>query len=120
MIKEQEIEEPLDFFCTKNLAPQKLLFRVCNAWLVQDMQKNAFEVMQSYGLVFGKCYNKLRLILDLTGICYKLSNFFQSDGTFDSKIKVEILAKAGQKEINEILAALKYWKPYTLNRNDKT
>ena len=71
---------------------------------MSDMQKELFFLLSEYEKNFGKCYNKLRLILDLSGIGYKVSSFFASDGSFDQKIKSEILAKAGQKVSNDIMA----------------
>jgi hypothetical protein len=74
-----------------------MLFRLNNSWILNDIQKDLFKLFEKYDENFGQCINKLRLLLDLTSVGYKLTNVFSSDGPFQAKIKSEILVKAGER-----------------------
>lgn len=47
---------------------------------MSDVTRDLLETLKNYENRFGECHNKLRLVLDLLGISYKLSFVFVSDG----------------------------------------
>jgi hypothetical protein len=100
LISDRKVVEPLDFFGQPEAA--KLLYRLNNCWLMSDVARDAFRLLDNYEQRFGECHNKLRLLLDLLSIAYKLSFVFVSDGTLQEKLKVEVLNKAGEKRADEL------------------
>lgn len=48
---------------------------------MSDVCKDIFKLLGNYEPRFGDCQNKLRLVLDLLSISYKLSFIFVSDGS---------------------------------------
>lgn len=48
---------------------------------MSDVSRDIFKFLEGYEERFGDCNNKLRLVLDLLGISYKLSFVFVSDGS---------------------------------------
>ena len=81
LITDKKISEPLDFFSTSNQDPAKLLYRLNNCYLMSDVCKHLFSLLENYEARFGDCHNKLRLLLDLLSMSYKLSFVFVSDGS---------------------------------------
>lgn len=47
---------------------------------------------------FGQCLNKLKLLLDLGAVAFKLSFVFQADGSFSERLKEDVLIKAGERK----------------------
>lgn len=58
-----------------------MLYRLNNCWLMSDVCKDLFKLLENYQERFGSCHNKLRLVLDVLSISYKLSFVFLSDGS---------------------------------------
>ena len=46
-----------------------MLMKLNNTWLMADLCKDVFRILESYETNFGECYNKLRLVLDFSTIC---------------------------------------------------
>ena len=66
-----EKDEHLNYFSTKDKEPAKLLSILNNTWLMSDICKDLFKILENYDTNFGECYNKLRLMLDFTSICFR-------------------------------------------------
>jgi hypothetical protein len=64
LVKEKDLHLPLDFFSPHPNEAGKLLLRVNNSWLMNDICSDLFKLFENYELNFGECYNKLRLMLD--------------------------------------------------------
>ena len=107
----------LDYFSTTTQEAAKLVYRLNNCWLLSDMCKDIFRLLSNYEVRFGPCHNKLRLILDLLSIAYKLSFIFVSDGSFSEKLKVEVLGPVGTARAHAICEASRLKAPYTLERH---
>jgi hypothetical protein len=73
---------------------------------------------ESYEVRFGPCKNKLRLILDLLAVSYRLSNVFVSDGSLQERLKREVLAKAGERRTREICTQRGFEGPFLLGGVD--
>ena len=54
-------------------------------------------MLENYEDRFGDCHNKLRLLLDLLSVSYKLSFVFVSDGSLHDRLRTEVIAKAGER-----------------------
>lgn len=66
-----EEDGALNYFSTKNKEPARILNILNNCWLMSDMCKDLFKILENYDTNFGECYNKLRLMLDFTTICFR-------------------------------------------------
>jgi hypothetical protein len=80
-----------------------MLFRLNNSWILSDIQKDLFKLFENYQDNFGQCTNKLRLMLDLASVSFKLTNVFTSDGPFQAKLKSDILVRNGERSTNLLL-----------------
>jgi len=117
MITEKKLSEPIDFFSSTSSDPAKLLYRLNNCHLLSDVSRDLFLLMENYEVRFGDCHNKLRLLLDLLSISYKLSFVFVSDGTLQDKLRNEVIAKAGERMTKQICERHSIHTPFTLNNN---
>eukprot|EP00347_Sterkiella_histriomuscorum_P023264 403335317 len=117
LVKEKNIEEPLNFFSSKDKEPAKLLSVVNNCWLMSDICKDLFKILENYDTNFGECYNKLRLILDFTSLCFRQSFVFISDGSFQERLKQDILIKAGERRAKLTIESEGFELPFALSTN---
>lgn len=110
----------LDYFSTSTQEPAKLIYRLNNCWLLSDICKDIFRLLSNYEVRFGPCHNKLRLILDLLSIAYKLSYIFVSDGSLSEKLRLEVLGPAGAARAQAICEKNGLEAPYTLEKKGGT
>lgn len=110
----------LDYYSTTTQEPGKLIYRLNNCWLLSDMCKDIFQLLSNYETRFGPCHNKLRLILDLLSIAYKLSYIFVSDGSLSEKLRAEVLGPAGAARAKGICESRRLEAPFTLEREGGT
>ncbi len=88
----------MDYYSQTTAEPSKLLHRLTNSWLLSDPARTLLSLLSSdYDLLFGDCQNKLRLILDLLAIAYKTSFVFVSDGALDTRLRKDVVERAGEK-----------------------
>ena len=99
-------------------ASRKLLAQVSNAWLLSDICREVFSVLEGYEVNFGPCHGKLRLMLDLGAVCHRLSFVFVSDGSFQQRLKSDVLAKAGERACLAVMNANHFEPPFALTRSD--
>ncbi len=76
-----------------------------------------FKLLGNYEERFGECHNKLRLVLDLLTVSYKLSFVFVSDGSLSEKLKADVLVPAGQARAVAISEKNGLAGPYILDRH---
>ena len=116
LIRDRQIHDltSLDFFSQTNKEPMKLLYRVTNSWLLNDLCKDLFSLLEDYDLVFGDCHNKLRLMLDFTSICFKMSFVFVSDVSFPERLRRDVLVKAGDRAAQRIMEEESFEPPFSL------
>jgi hypothetical protein len=64
---------------------------------LSDVCKDLFSLLENYEDGFGDCHNKLRLLLDLLSVSYKLSFVFVLDGSLQDRLRTEVIAKSGER-----------------------
>ncbi|CDW85886.1 UNKNOWN [Stylonychia lemnae] len=119
LIKDKQIEEPLNYFSSSNKEPAKLLSIINNCWLMSDLCKDLFKILENYDNNFGECFNKLRLILDFASICFRQSFVFVSDGSFQQRLKTEVILKAGERKALKIMDEEEFQAPFSLSRKSQ-
>ncbi len=91
LIKQKGLHEQagtsLDYYSHTSKEAAKLLYRVANSWLLSDICRDLFTLLEDFETVFGECHNKLRLILDFSSICFKTSFVFVSDSSFPERLR---------------------------------
>jgi len=68
---------------------------------------------------FGDCHNKLRLLLDLLSMSYKLSFVFVSDGSLQDRLRTDVIAKAGERMTHGLCIRNGIKGPFTLENHHK-
>ena len=118
MITEKKLSDPIDYFSPTSSDPSKLLYRLNNCHLLSDVSRDLFLLLVDtpYELRFGDCHNKLRLLLDLLSISYKLSFVFVSDGTLQDKLRADVIAKAGERMTQKLCERNSISTPFTLDK----
>ena len=116
LIRDRHIHElpSLDYFSQTTKEPMKLLFKATNSWLLNDLCRDLFSLLEDFDVVFGECYNKLRLMLDFTSICFKMSFIFVSDASFPERLRKEVLIKAGERAALKIMEVESFEPPFSL------
>ena len=71
-------------------------------------------MLENYEVRFGDCHNKLRLLLDLLSVSYKLSFVFVSDGSLQDRLRTEVIAKAGERMTAAVCLASGIKGPFSL------
>ena len=71
-------------------------------------------MLENYEVRFGDCHNKLRLLLDLLSVSYKLSFVFVSDGSLQDRLRTEVIAKAGERMTAAVCLARGIKGPFSL------
>ena len=87
--------------------------------MLSDICKDVFSILENYDNLFGECHNKLRLILDFSSMCFKLTFLFVSDGSFQQKLKADVLVKAGERAAHQIMDDESYEPPFSLQRKSQ-
>lgn len=114
LITDKKLGEPLDYFSATNLEPAKLLYRLNNCWLMSDVCRDLFKLLDNYEVRFGDCSNKLRLTLDFLAMSHKLSFVFVSDGSLQQRVKTEVIAIAGERRTTVVCESEGIEAPFTL------
>jgi len=83
---------------------------------MSDICKDLFTILENYETNFGQCYNKLRLMIDFSSISSRLSFVFISDGSFQQRLKSEVLVKAGERAALNIMKDQNFEPPFSLSR----
>jgi hypothetical protein len=89
---------------------------MANSWVLSDSWIAVFDIIKDYRKNFGECINKLKIMINIARMAYRISFLFVSDGTFDRRIRYDILGYTSEKAMGKLLGDFK--RPYCLERKN--